>query len=181
MAERLVVVSDMWGAKNGLWITSYLGYLQQYFNITFYDSRELAGIDKRINTAEGLYEAFVAGGMETAVKQLLNKESETSHYLTFCAGGTIAWDAGSKGLPVKSLYAVSPIDMEKQETQPGCPVTLIYGEVEEKLPDAEWIASSGVKLETIAGFGHELYNDEKIIQKVCLDLLDLVLTKPIQI
>ena len=35
MAERLVVLSDMWGAKKGLWITSYLGYLQQYFDIVF--------------------------------------------------------------------------------------------------------------------------------------------------
>ncbi len=44
MAERLVVLSDMWGAKKGLWITSYLGYLQQYFDIVFYDSLQLSDI-----------------------------------------------------------------------------------------------------------------------------------------
>ena len=35
MAERLVILSDLWGAKKGLWITSYLGYLQQYFDIVW--------------------------------------------------------------------------------------------------------------------------------------------------
>ena len=45
MAQKLVIVSDMWGAKKGMWITSYLGYLQQYFDITFYDSQQLANLE----------------------------------------------------------------------------------------------------------------------------------------
>ena len=45
MARRLVVLSDLWGSKKGLWITSYLGYLQQYYDIVYYDSRQLADMD----------------------------------------------------------------------------------------------------------------------------------------
>ena len=41
MAEKLIILSDMWGSKKGLWITSYLGYLQQYFDITYYDSQPI--------------------------------------------------------------------------------------------------------------------------------------------
>lgn len=177
MAERLVVVSDMWGSKNGLWITSYLGYLQQYFNIEFYDSRELAQLGGNIATSEETYAAFVNGGMDTAVSRLLASETEESHYLTFCAGGTIAWHAALKGLPMKSLYAVSPIELQEQVQAPKCPVTILYGTSDKKIPPAEWVVQTRTVVETIPNFGHELYSDEKIIRKVCMDLLELVVAK----
>ena len=181
MAERLVVVSDMWGSKKGLWITSYLGYLQQYFDIVFYDSRELARIDKSITSADDLYKAFVDGGMKTAVAHLLARETEPSHYLTFCAGGAIAWDAALKGLPVKSLYAVSPIDLEKNTEALDCKVNLLFGELDKKYPSAQWAADTDSIMEIVPNFGHEMYSDEKVIRKVCLDLLESVLNNSINI
>ena len=181
MAERLVVVSDMWGSKKGLWITSYLGYLQQYFNIVFYDSRDLAQIDKTKGSSEELYNAFVDGGMELAVSQLLAKENEKSHYLTFCAGGTIAWFAALKGLPIKSLYAISPINLQQIDEAPSCPVTLLFGELQEDRPSTEWAIKTKSIMEVIPNFGNEMYSDEKIIKKVCLDLLELVLRKQYQL
>ena len=180
MAQRLVVVSDMWGSKKGLWITSYLGYLQQYFNIVFYDSRDLAQIDKNTACSEELYSAFLEKGMDLAVSQLLAMEKTESHYLTFCAGGTIAWNAALKGLPVKSLYAVSPIALELQQEGPDCPVTLLYGELSSKIPTDEWRVRTKANVEIIPNFGHEMYSDEKIIRKVSLDLLELAIRKEYQ-
>lgn len=174
MAERLVVLSDMWGAKKGLWITSYLGYLQQYFDIVFYDSRNLADIEIPICTEENIYNAFINGGMDLAVAQLLIKENEPSHYLTFCAGGTIAWHAGLQGLPMKSLYALSPINLHLQKEKPDGDITLIYGQYDDNIPDLDWAENSGAKLEIIPKYGHELYSDEKIIRKVSLSLLERV-------
>ncbi len=54
MAERLVILSDMLGSKSGLWITSYLGYLQQYYDIVYYDSQQLANIDVPIKTLKNI-------------------------------------------------------------------------------------------------------------------------------
>ena len=34
------------------------------------------------------------------------------------------------------------------------------------------MTEEGLILETVPNFGHELYTDEKIIRKVCLDLLE---------
>lgn len=180
MAEKLVVVSDMWGTQKGLWITSYLGYLQQYFNIVFYDSREMAEIGSEPLTSEEVYTAFINGGKDRAVAQLLHQEQTKSHYLTFCAGGTITWQAALMGLPIKSLYAVSPIDLEDQVMGPDCPVTVLRGE-NDKIIDTDWAVRTGTKVENIPNFGHDMYSDEKIIQKVCLDLLDLVIKKPYQV
>lgn len=162
----------MWGTKRGLWITSYLGYLQQYFDIVYHDSQALAQLEGVVKTQENLCEAFVKGGYEKAVSALLQAEQTPSHYLTFCAGGTIAWNAALRGLPMKSLYAVSPLWMHQQEETPDCPVQLVYGELMDHRPSQAWAEDLGVRMEVVPRFGKQLYSDEKIIQKVCLDLLE---------
>ena len=171
MAERLVVLSDMWGAKKGLWITSYLGYLQQYFDIVFYDSLQLSDISLSDYTPENVCEAFSKGGMNIALTQLLSKESEESHYLTFCAGGTIAWNAALRGLPMKSLTAISPLSLHMQTEKPECKVNLLFGEYHRDKPTAKWASELDVNMEVVPNFGRELYSDDKIIQKVSLNLL----------
>ncbi len=172
MSKRLVILSDIWGCKKGLWITSYLGYLQPYFDITFYDCRELGYVDMTVGSADDLHNAFLDGGMDAAVKELLKKEQEPAHYLAFCAGSTIAWKAALKGLPIQSLYAISPFGLRASLKKPDIPVHLLYGEYQNLTPEQIRSSEEGLILETIPKFGHELYTDEKIIQKVCLDLLE---------
>jgi len=171
MAEKLVIVSDMWGARKGLWITSYLGYLQQYFDITFYDSQQLANLDLAVNSEENIHNAFVHGGIDTAVAHLLKKEQEHCHYLAFGTGGTITWNAAKMGLPVKSIYNVSATRIRLENEKPAVPVHLVYGENDTFKPEENWANMLGLDMEVIPNYGHTLYSDEKIIKKVCLDLL----------
>ncbi|WP_299431427.1 hypothetical protein [uncultured Maribacter sp.] len=178
MAERLVIISDMWGAKKGLWITSYLGYLQQYFDIVFYDSQQLANLDLKVNSGENIHKAFVDGGIDTAVAHLLKKEKVESHYLAFSTGGTIAWKAATLGLPMKSLYNVSATRIRNEESKPKVPTKLIFGKNDAYKPSHEWEKKLGVESERIENFGHTLYTDEKIIKKVCMDLLNQVTKLP---
>ncbi|MEE9363043.1 MAG: hypothetical protein V3U92_10640 [Cellulophaga sp.] len=180
MAERLLVISDMWGVKKGLWITSYLGYLQQYFDIVFYDVQQLANIDLTVNTDENIHDAFVNGGIDTAVAHLLKKETEASHCLAFSTGGTIAWKANLKGLKMKSLYTISSTRLRLEEKMPNCPVTLLYGEKDTFKPKDDWFKNIGVEKQIVPEFGHKLYTDEKIIGKVCQDLLGTILKKQFQ-
>lgn len=180
MAERLVILSDLWGAKKGLWITSYLGYLQQYFDIVYYDTSQLADLETSLPTAENLREAFDNGGLKRAVRNLMAKETKPSHYLTFGAGGTVVWNAAHKGLPVKSLYAVSPVHLHRETELPDCQVTLVYGEYMNNRPSRDWALRVGVPMEVVPRFGQTMYSDEKIIQKVCKDLLDEALRKQYQ-
>ena len=177
MAEKLIIVSDMWGAKKGLWITSYLGYLQQHYDITFYDSQQLANIDIKINTEENVHAAFVEGGIETAAAHLLKKETEPAHYLAFSTGGTIVWQSALKGLPVKSLCNVSSTRIRMATEAPDTTISLVYGANDKNRPTKEWADKFGLKLDVQPNFGHTLYSDEKIIKKVCMDLLTNV-TKP---
>ena len=177
MAERLVVLSDIWGAKKGMWITSYLGYLQQYFDIVYYDSQQLADIDIVNYSPEEVIEALEQGGLDTAIAQLRIKESEPSHYLTFCCGGLIAWKAALNELPMKSLYAISPLNIHFETERPNIPVTLLYGEYQKDRPSQEWADLMEVPIEVVPKFGRELYTDEKIIGKVSLNILETMLKK----
>ena len=174
MAEKLVIVSDMWGAKKGKWITSYLGYLQPYFDITFYDCQQLANIDLVVNTEENVHGAFVNGGIETAVAHLIKKELAPSHYLAFSTGGTIVWNAAKMGLPVKSIYNVSATRIRLESDKPSVPFTLLYGANDSFRPDENWANNLDLEMELEANYGHTLYSDEKIIRKVCSDLLQQI-------
>ena len=177
MANRLVILSDMWGSKKGLWITSYLGYLQQYYDITFYDCQHLANISLEVNSPENIHKEFIEGGVETAVAHLLKKETEPSHYLAFGIGGNIVWKAALNGLPLKSLYSISSNRLRLESKKPAGSVQLMYGQNDEFRPSDTWSDQIGVDVEVVKGFGHELYTDEKIISKVCLDLLAKVMQK----
>ena len=174
MAEKLVIVSHMWGTKKGLWITSYLGYLQQYFDITFYDSQQLANIDLPVQTEQNIHDAFVNGGIDTAVAHLLKKEKSPCYYLAFSTGGTIVWNAAKNGLPVKSLYSISATRIRLQTQKPLIPINLIYGERDVNRPDDIWANKVDVDMDVVPNYGHTLYTDEKIVRKVCLSLLNEV-------
>lgn len=182
MAERLVIISDIWGAKKGLWITSYLGYLQQHFDIVFYDCQELANIDLVVGSEENLHKAFVNGGIDTAVAHLLKREKNVppSHYLAFSTGGTIAWKASLKGLNMKSLYTVSSTRVRLEAEKPSCELRMINGANDEFKPSNEWVENMEVNMEIVPNFGHHLYSDEKIISKICIDLLEKVIEKQLQ-
>lgn len=174
MAEKLVVISDMWGVKKGMWITSYFGYLQQYFDIVFYDAQQLGNLDVTVSTEENVHNAFINGGIDTAVAHLLKKEKEPSHYLAFSTGGTIAWKAALKGLPMKSLTTVSPTRIRYEKERPNIPMRLIFGECDSFKPGMNWANQLKAKLEIVPGFGHNLYSDEKIISDISLGLLQKV-------
>src|SRR5690606_32759316 len=125
MIEKLVVISDMWGAKKGLWIASYFGYLQQHYDIVFHDSQQLGGVDVPLGTEENLQRAFLEGGIGTAVAQLLRKETQPAHYLAFGIGASIGYKAALAGLPMKSLTAISAVDLEGEGQRPDVPLQLI--------------------------------------------------------
>tara|TARA_R110002020_G_scaffold23587_3_gene78461 strand:+ start:33120 stop:33638 length:519 start_codon:yes stop_codon:yes gene_type:complete len=172
----------MWGAKRGPWITSYLGYLQQYFDIVFYDCQQLANMDIPVETEENIREAFRKEGAATAVAHLLNRESGgNSHFLAFGIGGAIAMRAVNKGLRMKSLYAVSSPEIPMDIRSANFRVTLLYGSNDTDVPVVEWELAKDLDLERVPHFGHTLYSDEKIIQKICRELLGRLIKKQLPV
>lgn len=61
-----------------------------------------------------------------------------------------------------------------ENNRPPIPVTLLYGENDTLKPEDSWADMLGLEMEVMANYGHTLYSDEKVIKKVCLDLLNKV-------
>lgn len=179
MTDKLLVLSDMWGVKKGLWITSYFGYLQQNYEIDFFDSQQLAHVNELVGNKENLHKAFVDGGIDTAVAHLLKKIEEPTHVLAFSTGGTIAYKAALQGLPVKSMTLVSATRIRLESQKPSCDVKLIYGGNDKYAPSDEWARKLGLEKTVVPNFGHELYTDQRIIDEVSLELLSPVIKKAV--
>ncbi|NKI30567.1 alpha/beta hydrolase [Croceivirga thetidis] len=179
MTNKLLVLSDMWGVKKGLWITSYFGYLQQSYEIDFFDCQQLAHVNELVGNKENLHKAFVEGGIDTAVAHLLKKINEPTDVLAFSTGGTIAYKAALQGLPVKSMTLVSATRIRLESERPECEVNLIYGGNDKYAPSDEWANNLGLEKTIIPNFGHELYTDQKIIDEVSLALLEGVIKKAV--
>jgi hypothetical protein len=180
MAEKLVVISDKWGAKKGLWIASYFGYLQQYYDIVFHDCQQLGNVDVSISSEENIDKAFFEeDGVERAVSNLIRKEKEQAHYLAFGVGATVVYKASLKGLPAKSITAISAVGIEAEEQTAPTDVQLIFGECDKQKPGFKWAKNVGANLRIVPNFGHTLYSDEKIISEVSLELLENVTKKAV--
>ncbi|MCK0161726.1 hypothetical protein [Allomuricauda sp. F6463D] len=179
MAEKLVVISDKWGAKKGLWIASYFGYLQQYYDIVFHDSQQLGDIDVSISSEENIDNAFNEQGIDRAVSNLLRKETEPAHYLAFGTGATIIYKASLKKLPAKSITAISAIGIESEVEIPNTKIKLIYGDCDSCKPQLKWIQRVGADIKMVPNFGHTLYSDEKIISEISLELLENITKKAV--
>ncbi|MBR9853682.1 MAG: hypothetical protein GYB37_03760 [Algicola sp.] len=179
MAEKLVVISDKWGAKKGLWIASYFGYLQQYYDIVFHDCQQLGNVEVSICSEENIDNAFNEYGIDRAVSNLIRKETEKAHYLAFGTGATVAYKAALQGLSAKSITAISAIGVEMENQLAPTDVQLIYGEYDKLKPGLSWASSVGANFKIVPNFGHTLYSDEKIISEVSLTLLENITKKAV--
>lgn len=107
MKHRLIILSDLWGVTDASWLSKYVDKLLEDFQVTFYSSCELAEMPRKNLSEEERHNFFVNGGLERAVKNLVELEKDRLTVLAFSIGGAIAWKACLKGLDVKKLYAIS--------------------------------------------------------------------------
>jgi len=63
-----------------------------------------------------------------------------------------------------------------ENLKPDCPTNLLFGGNDKYKPNNEWSAKLNKELEVVPNFGHEFYTDEKIITKICQDLLASVIS-----
>lgn len=167
MRGRLIILSDLWGNTNAEWIAGYNDALKDQFDITYYDSQELAQIDPKLNQESDIHSAFVHGGIERAIENLCSLEKEKVTILAFSIGGTIAWGAALKGLKVKALYALSSTRLRHESEQPKCKIMLFYGEKDPNKPDQTWFEQQEIVPFIFEGMDHEMYKGPTIINRIC--------------
>lgn len=143
---RFILLSDIWGKRNAEWTSYYIDNLSAYFDIHFYDVCELAEIDRAKFTAEEVHQEFINGGIDFAVEQLLEQETEAAIVLGFSIGGLIAWKASFFGLKTPHLFAISSTRLRYEIERPKTEINLFYGSLDMFIPDGSWLRQMDVQL-----------------------------------
>ncbi len=171
MKARLIILSDLWGKEKSDWLEFYLKKLNSTFQIRFYNSCELAGIDKSDFREHKIHEQFVNGGIDKAVEQLIQKEKGKMNVLSFSVGGIIAWKAGLKGLDIGHLFAISSTRLRNETNKPKCNMHLYFGENDLYMPKDDWFEKMNLKVKIIEKGEHEMYADYNVVNIICCELI----------
>ncbi len=164
--EKLVILSDLWGEMKSDWLVEYSSILKNNFDLAYYDCRVLGKIDLHSTSKDVIHQQFINGGIETAVKNLLKKETGNVDILGFSIGGYIAWKAALEGLKVRNLTAVSATRLRFETTKPDCKIALIYGEHDTFQPSIDWY--NRIELDKIiyADENHDLYTKPENARRI---------------
>lgn len=168
----------MWGWTKSEWIKSYISLLDPYFNIKLYDSGLLANVDYSYDTEKQIHTQFIGGGIDLAVKSIINAETEKVNVLAFSIGGTIAWKAGMNGLEIGNLFIVSSTRIRYEIQKPNCEIRLYFGEYDSFKPDDRWFREMKLNFVDLKSGQHNIYENEKIAHRICSDMLNLYLSHP---
>ncbi|WP_166920944.1 alpha/beta hydrolase [Flavobacterium poyangense] len=172
---RLLILSDLFGGKSSDWVNQYIELLRSKFDIQYYDVLELGGVATADNEENNIHNQFLNGGIDKAVKTLLDKESEEVSVLGFSIGGTIAWKAALKGLKVVQLIAVSSTRLRFETQTPNSKIKLYFGEEDLNKPDSQWFLDLKISNQIFENEKHQLYLEKKNVLLICnAILLDLV-------
>lgn len=179
MRRRILVITDLWGMQGAGWLHSYITPLRKQADVIVYDSKQLGEIDEHLNTEGEIHQAFVAGGLDKAVENLLGRETalrtsdsnEALDVLGFSIGGTIAWKAALAGLEINHLVALSATRLRKETEHPFARISLLYGDKEDFRPDIEWERKMSVECIAIPSKGHDFYKEQQYAERVIRILL----------
>lgn len=157
----------MWGLVGCTWIKHYVELLDPFFSIQLYDSCVLGEVSAADVVAGNIHSAFIHGGIDTAAEKLRMLEVEKVEVLAFSMGGSIAWEAGLKGLEIGHLYAVSSTRLRLQSEKPACRIQLFYGSDDPFQPDALWFETLKLEAALMERGGHDFYRDAAAAQRIC--------------
>lgn len=164
---RIILLSDMWGNIKSSWISNYITILEKHYDVKYYDSCDLGGIDKSDSSEKELHYQFVNGGVEKAVESLLQKEKGSVSILGFSMGGFIGWKASLSGLKSQNLFAISSTRLRYETLKPSGKINLFYGENDMSKPNIDWFNALELKENIYKSEKHEMYKKEKIATDIC--------------
>ena len=167
MKQKLLILSDLWGAKKASYLPKYITLLQSKFDVEFLDCCQLGEIDTTNYTQENLHQQFINGGINLAIENLLKNYPQEVDILAFSIGGTIAWKANLAGLKIKNLYAISATRLRYETERPNSQISLVYGGLDTYRPNENWFVDLEITDYGIfENEGHNLYQKPTLINQL---------------
>ncbi|HMR55681.1 MAG TPA: hypothetical protein PLM56_16110 [Cyclobacteriaceae bacterium] len=171
--KRIIILSDLWGAAKADWVVHYTSLLNKYFITKFYDCRQLGNISMQEDDKEVVHKSFTNGGIDTAVRNLVELEREAIYgLLGISIGGVIGWKACSAGLPCQHLFVASSTRLRFETQKPSATIDLFYGENDLFKPNDGWFKKLGLMRTLYKNEGHEMYTKHEIAQSICERIIE---------
>ena len=174
--KRLIVLSDLWGKSKSDWFVQYETILKSEFEVVFYDCCKLGEINLSDFSEDKIHQQFTNGGIERAVKTLLENEKGNVDVLGFSVGGLIAWKAALEGLKLMNLFALSSTRLRYENKQPTCEINLFYAEKDKYKPSEEWFRKLNIEITIYKEQDHYFYSNKEIASEVSMKIIEI--TKP---
>ncbi|MFK8104507.1 MAG: alpha/beta hydrolase [Saprospiraceae bacterium] len=172
--KRLVIISDLWGREKADWLAFYTQVLEAIFEVNYYDSCELGGVDKTDYTEENLHRQFVNGGIEKAVENLIEVERKPINVLAFSVGGAIAWKFGMRTNMLHSLVCVSSTRLRKETAKPKGKVMLYFGAQDAFKPEESWFNQHEINREILANKAHQVYQEQQFAEQLSTTIIEAI-------
>ncbi|TRX60724.1 alpha/beta hydrolase [Fulvivirga sp. M361] len=172
MKKKLIILSDLWGKERSQWIDFYRIPLSEKFQVTYYDCCELGDVSKSDYTEGSLHEQFVNGGIERAVRQLVELEKEKVNMLAFSVGGVIAWKFGIESAAIRSLYCVSSTRLRYEQIKPEGEIELFFADHDDHKPQKTWFDKMQVEFKIINNARHQIYVNREFAEQLSRQVLE---------
>lgn len=156
---RLIILSDLWGNSNTIWSQNLI----PYFNIAYYDSRQLARLPSDLNSEKEIHQYFIQTGIYLAVQNICTIEKEPVHILGFSIGGLIAWKAALLGLKADRLFCISSTRLRFENLKPPTSIFLYFGANDENNPSDDWFDHHKIAPHLEPHQNHSVYLNQKFL------------------
>ena len=164
MANKIIIISDLWGSGRSRWVEHFRRILESNYSIQFYDACLLGSVDTRYYDERLIHQQFVEFGIDQAADKLIAQNEINAVYIGCSVGGVIAWRAGLKGLPMKKLITISSTRLRRESQKPKCEVINFFGKEDEYKPEDIWLNSLGFGQSFSIDGGHDIYADYEAVK-----------------
>ena len=162
------IISDLWGHRSCKWWENFKVNLGPKYKVTILDASTLAGIDTSIHKQEEIHDAFIQGGLETAVSELILRTEKTDLLMGCSIGGVIAWRACLKGLQAEKLITLSSTRLRDETSKPPCTIQVIFGTEDSFSPNEGWYEKMNIIPTIMTNHGHNLYMENDVWKSINL-------------
>ena len=170
MKAPLLILTDLWGIDNSIWINHYLRLLEDTFEIQVLDSPRLGGIDPAGFQETEIHQKMVHRGIDNAVNRLASSNTLNPIILAFSVGGVIAWKAALQGFHIDTLFAISATRLRYEQIKPKCQVKLYFGELDKFKPEPDWFEYLKIDNTIFSNAHHQCYTELNFVKEICGDL-----------
>ncbi len=169
---RIIIISDLWGGNDPPWLKFYYQIFPSNDEVVYYDICDLSEMSVELISEKDRHDFLTSGGIDTAVDNLIYKESGQINILGLSVGGVVGWKFGLKSGRLRKLFTISSTRLRLEKEKPIEEITMYFGEKDKYAPNVDWLCNMNVSHHFSAGEEHNMYMQEHFVKEISGNIVD---------